>query len=117
MTGGTSRWHAGSGQRGREFEAEVFRWDDSGPSWYFARVPLDVADELRLEARGGFGSVRVTATIGDSSWMTSVFPEKSAGGFLLPVKRTVRAAEGIDDGDIVAIRLDVGSPSNSQKSS
>ena len=90
------------------FESEVFSWDGDQPgSWRFARVPIDVGDELRMSERKGFGSVKVRATIGGTSWETSVFPEKATDSFVLPVKKSVRQAEGIDDGDVVAIRLRV----------
>lgn len=90
------------------FEAEVFSWDGDQPgSWRFARVPLDVADDLRMRQAGGFGSIRVSATIGGSTWATSVFPEKPAGSFLLPVKKAVRETEGIDDGARVTVGLDL----------
>ena len=71
------------------------------------RVPLEVADEIREVAlqRRGFGSVRVTATIGGTSWSTSVFPEQATKGFLLPVKKSVRDAEALDDGAVVAVEL------------
>jgi hypothetical protein len=88
------------------FESEIFSWDGDQPgSWRFARVPVDVADELRMGERQGFGSVKVRATIGETTWETSVFPEKATDTFVLPVKKSVRQAEGIDDGDAVAIRL------------
>lgn len=89
------------------FEAEVFPWQDAaspGGSWRFARLPGDVADELRYSAAsGGWGSIRVTVSIGETTWQTSVFPEKASGSYLLPVKRAVRDAEGIDDGDVVTV--------------
>ena len=92
------------------FESEVFSWDGDQPgSWRFARVPVDVGDELRMGERRGFGSLKVRATIGQTSWETSVFPEKATDSFLLPVKKSVRQAEGIDDGDVVAIRLELTS--------
>ena len=88
------------------FEAEVFAWAGDQPgSWRFAQVPGAVAEELRMGERRGFGSVKVHATIGRTTWPTSVFPEKATDSFVLPVKRSVRAAEGIDDGDVVAITL------------
>jgi hypothetical protein len=90
------------------FEAEVFAWDEGpGPSWRFARLPVDVAEDIRAgepPARG-WGSVKVAATIGATTWSTSVFPEKATASFLLPVKATVRTAERIDDSDVVQIRL------------
>ena len=92
-----------------EFDAEVFAWQDGpGPSWRFARLPIDVADEIRAGAppAAGWGSVKVTVTIGSTTWSTSVFPEKTGGSFVLPVKAGVRKAEGIDDGDVVMFRLE-----------
>jgi hypothetical protein len=90
------------------FATRVFPWDEGpGPSWRFARLPIDVADEMRSvggPARG-FGSFRVQATVGDTSWRTSVFPETSTGSFLLPVKQAVRKAESIADGDVVNLSL------------
>jgi hypothetical protein len=92
------------------FDAEVFRWDAEGPSWRFARVPGEVADDVREQAFArGFGSVRVDVTIGNTSWTTSLFPEQATGSFLLPVKAAVRKDEGIDDGDVVTVRLKLGS--------
>jgi hypothetical protein len=92
------------------FEAEVFAWEDPaspGGSWRFARLPVDVADELRdRAASSGWGSIRVTVSIGETTWQTSVFPDKATGSFLLPVKRAVRDAEGIDDGDVVTVNLE-----------
>ncbi len=61
----------------------------------------------RLEGgqRRGWGSIRVTATIGETSWQTSMFPSKESGGYLLPVKAAVRKAEGLTAGDEIAVRL------------
>ena len=61
----------------------------------------------RLEgAAKGFGSLKVTARIGDSTFKTSVFPSKDLG-WLLPVKAAVRKAEGVGEGDVVAVVLEV----------
>lgn len=49
----------------------------------------------------GFGSVRVEATVGGTTWRTSVFPDSRGGSYVLPVKRAVREAEDLDDGDQV----------------
>ena len=93
------------------FNADVFAWDEDGPSWRFLRLPVEVADEVRDTAGepAGFGSVRVHVRIGQTVWATSVFPEKATGSYLLPVKRSVREREGIDDGDSVTVRLETAS--------
>jgi hypothetical protein len=55
----------------------------------------------------GWGSVPVVATIGGTTWKTSIFPDKKAGSFVLPLKAEVRKAEGIEEGQAVELRLDV----------
>lgn len=84
------------------FTAELWRWDaQAAASWFFVTLPADLAVDLRMEAGPprGFGSVRVEATIGGSTWRTSVFPESGGGSFVLPVKKAVRVAEGVGAGD------------------
>lgn len=90
------------------FRAELWRWPNG--NWYFVTLPFDVSDEIddtASAARVGFGSVRVEVTIGSTTWNTSVFPDTKAEAFVLPVKRAVRTAEGIDDGDTVDVALRV----------
>jgi Domain of unknown function (DUF1905) len=77
-------------------------------AWYFLTIAGDVAGGIRAATRGrtgGFGSVRVTARIGDTSWQTSLFPSKELGGYLLPLKADVRRREGIDEGSVVTAVL------------
>lgn len=58
-------------------------------------------------SRRGWGSVRVEATIGTTTWTTSVFPDAKTGSFLLPIKKEVRNAEGIGEGDRVRFTLTI----------
>ena len=61
----------------------------------------------RLEGMSrGFGSLKVTVVIGASTFKTSVFPSKELG-WLLPVKASVRKAEGLAEGDAVELALEV----------
>lgn len=87
------------------FSAEL--WLHDGGSWHFVTMPMDLTDDVKARVgRGrGFGSVRVRATIGAMTWTTSVFP--ATEGYVLPVKRAVRDAEHLDDGDVVDVTLDV----------
>lgn len=94
--------------RTHAFRSEIVRWDpQQSSSWHFVALPADVSDELRLEAGEprGFGSVRVEVGIGGSTWATSVFPSAELGVFVLPVKKAVRSAEDLHDGDQVDVRL------------
>ena len=87
----------------------LWLWSGGQASWHFLTVPEDQAVEIRahsLLARGGFGSVRVEAAIGEVRWRTSVFPQKS-GGYILPVKASVRRDAGIAAGDEVSFELEI----------
>ena len=84
-------------------------WNGESASWHFIDLPAANADDIRAHSlmdRRGFGSVRVVATIGDVTWRTSVFPQKS-GGYLLPVKADVRRRAGIVAGDEVTVTLEL----------
>jgi hypothetical protein len=87
----------------------LWLWSGDSASWHFLTVPEDQAHEIRAESlarRGGFGSVRVEACIGDVTWQTSVFPQKS-GGYILPVKADVRRDAGIAAGDVISFELEL----------
>jgi hypothetical protein len=75
-------------------------------AWHFVTVPEEQAEVIGVESgpRVGFGSVKVEVTIGASTWSTSVFPD-TRRTYVLPLKRSVRDAEGILEGDVVDVRL------------
>lgn len=90
-----------------EFTAPLWRWQ--GGNWHFITLPGDAAAEIRFDAaglRGGFGSIRVEVVVGDSCWRTSLFPDKKSGSFLLPIKKAIRRAEGLEVDAPVAVRLE-----------
>jgi hypothetical protein len=66
----------------------------------------ELGRRLELGKRRGFGSVKVTVTLGDSTWQTSLFPNKD-GSWFLPVKKPVRLAEELDYGAEVAVELEL----------
>ena len=94
----------------------LWRWTTpSAPAaWHFITIDGAAGEALsgtaimrRLEGNArGFGSLKVVATIGGSTFKTSVFPSKSEG-WLLPVKASVRKAEGLGEGDVVVVSLEV----------
>jgi uncharacterized protein DUF1905 len=92
-----------------EFSAELWIWKArQEDGWTFLSVPDEVSEEIRAYAASrpptGFGSVRVSVTIEDSTWQTSVFPGDS-GRYALPIKKAVRRAQGIEAGDVATVRL------------
>ncbi len=88
----------------------LVRWSGDKATWYFIVLTGDVVGEIHYAAMGrtrGFGSVKVRATIGATTWQTSIFPDKRSGGFVLPVKAAVRSAETMHEGDIIAVTLQI----------
>jgi hypothetical protein len=89
-----------------ELAATVWQWE--GGNWFFLTVPEDVSDEIAeaTEGRsGGFGSVRVEVTCGATTWLTSLFPSRTAQAYVLPIKKAVRTAEHLEEGDRTQVRL------------
>ena len=96
------------------FTAPLWRWtarkeSSDGGSWCFVTLPPDVVDEVRQRSGEprGFGSVRVRVEAAGTTWDTSVFPDATSDGFVLPVKRAVRVAAGVDVGDELTVTLAV----------
>lgn len=76
-------------------------------SWYFLTIDGEIAQAIRSHATNAaaWGSVYVEATLGSTTWRTSLFPSKQAGGWLLPLKAAVRKAERVDEGSTIAVVL------------
>jgi len=100
-----------SGVTTYDFAAPLWRWDakDEATSgaWFFVSLPFDVSDDIEATAEPGkgFGSVRVEVTVGSSTWRTSVFPSGGRKTYVLPVKKAVRVAEGLEEGTEAKVRL------------
>ncbi len=82
-------------------------WRHSGEQgWHFLTVSGAAADDIRARgAKGGFGSVRVRVELGESRWATSVFPEAGGATYVLPLRAEIRRREGLEDGDVITVRL------------
>lgn len=93
-----------------DFDARLWVWDARRTeTWTFVSVPLESSAEIREFASGiprGFGSVRVEATIGGTTWRTSIFPGGD-GRYALPVKKAVRAAESLAVGEPARVRITI----------
>ncbi|RXZ48619.1 DUF1905 domain-containing protein [Agromyces fucosus] len=90
------------------FAGEIWFWRGPAP-WHFVTVPDDESDAIETVASlitYGWGMVPVTVRIGGSEWTTSLWPKD--GGYIVPIKAWVRAAEQLDVGDAVEVRLTVG---------
>jgi hypothetical protein len=97
---------------GTQFTADLWAHRDEPGSWHFVTLPLEVAEEIRDEAgpRPGFGSIRVSVTVGATTWQTSLFPEGEGGSMVLPMKKAVRIAEGLVAGDPCVLTVEIVDP-------
>ena len=94
-----------------DFESELWVWaarrDDS---WTFVSLPAEASEEIRELTGGqrrGFGAVRVRASIGGTTWKTSIFPDSARGAYVLPIKRDVRGAESLAAGDVASVAVEL----------
>lgn len=87
------------------FEGVVFEWRGPAP-FYFVRVPevdvpaiRDVASMISY----GWGVIPATVTIGSTCVTTSLFPKD--GGYLVPIKNSIRLPERLASGDVIDVEL------------
>ena len=90
-----------------EFTGPVYLWEARTEAWYFTSLPEDISEMIAEIPRPtrGFGAVRVDARIGLTRFRTSIFPDAKKAAYVLPLKRSVRDAEGIADGDEITVEL------------
>jgi hypothetical protein len=91
------------------FDGELARTETSAGAWHFVLLPLELSEEIHDLTAGftrGFRSLRVDVRLGGSQWRTSIFPSRE-GPYLLPVKKAVRDAEGVEEGDEVEVALEL----------
>jgi hypothetical protein len=91
-----------------EFTGNIWYWRGPAP-FYFVTIPE--LESLDIKAISGFvtygwGVIPVSVRIGSTEWKTSLFPKGDR--YLVPIRANVRAAEHLELGDEVTIRLKVG---------
>lgn len=78
--------------------------------WHFVTLPKKQSAEIKARfglMKRGWGSLSIVITIGKTSWKTSIFPDKKAGAYLLPLKAEVRRKENITAGDTITFSVEV----------
>jgi hypothetical protein len=90
-----------------EFNGKIWCWRGPAP-WFFVTVPAKQSRELKAIlgfVTYGWGMIPANVRIGKTEWKTSLFPKD--GRYIVPIKASVRKAEGIEEGDRVTVRLEV----------
>jgi hypothetical protein len=91
-----------------EFTSPLWEWS-ARAEWYFVTLPEEASADIAEVPRAprGFGAVKVRVRVGASRWSTSIFPDSQQGAYVLPVKKSVRTAEGLTEGEPVSVELEV----------
>jgi hypothetical protein len=83
---------------------------DSFGGWHFVNVPKEISQEIKevfgSVKKRGWGSIPVRATVGNSTWNTSIFPSRE-GAYLLALKKEIRQNETIAENDIISVVLEI----------
>jgi hypothetical protein len=97
--------------KGTRFACTSAVWRYPGMAgWHFLTVPKGTSAIIKERfgaKRRGWGSIPVMVTIGKTRWKTSIFPDRRAGAYLLPLKAEVRKRERIRDGQTVRFTFDI----------
>lgn len=87
----------------------LWRYPSEKAAWYFLSVDKNISDKIKKDfshLRKGFGSLPASVTTGDSTWKTSIFPQKD-GPYILPVKAKVRKDKGFGEGDEIVFSVSI----------
>lgn len=92
------------------FKATVWAQESTG-AWHFVTLPASLSKRIRTLTTGlrkPFGSFRVSAKTGRTTWETSLFADTRRDAFVLPVKAGVRRKEKIRLGDTIEVSITFG---------
>ena len=99
-------------------ESARLRYRFSGAVWvtgervrlWFVSLPKEMSEEI-LDVVGvslnPWGTVPVTATVGDVTWESSMFPRKDRGCYDLPLNAKVRQRLVPEEGQVLDITIDI----------
>ena len=90
-----------------EFTGEIWHWRGPSP-YHFVTIPDERSADIQPLASDityGWGMIPVQVSLGRAAWKTSLFPKD--GRYVLPVRDSVRHAEGLELGDTVTVQLTI----------
>lgn len=89
--------------------AKVWLYPGAG-GWHFVTLPAKDSAAIKRAfgvAQRGWGSLPVIATVGKTSWKTSIFPDKKIGAYVLPLKADVRKKENIQFDRVISFSVQI----------
>jgi hypothetical protein len=73
--------------------------------WHFVTLDKELSSEIKKKYPKGF--VKVEATLGKTSWQTSLFPHAQSKSYLICIKNAIRKKEGVFEGDKVSLSVKI----------
>jgi hypothetical protein len=92
-----------------QFEGVVRLWP-ANEKFFLLPLPKEISSEIFEISDGltnGWGSLKVTAQIGEVVWRTSIFPDSKSGVFELPLKAEVRKKNGLVVGSVALCEIEL----------
>ncbi|MBN8543850.1 MAG: DUF1905 domain-containing protein [Alphaproteobacteria bacterium] len=94
-----------------DFRTKVWVHASEKGTWYLVTLPKKQASLIKTNTpktnKRGWGSIPVVASIGKTTWGTSIFPSKKDESYVMLLKADVREKEGIKKGSMVHITLTI----------
>ena len=90
-----------------DFTGTIIFWKGPAP-FFFIAVPAEQSQDIKAVSSMvtyGWGVIPVLVRIGKTEFTTSLFPKD--GLYLVPIKVSVRKAEGLEKGDQVQVHLEI----------
>lgn len=90
-----------------EFSGKIWFWRGPAP-FYFVTIPEEYSHAIQAISNivtYGWGVIPVRVRIGKTEFTTSLFPKN--GLYLVPLKNSVRKAEGLELDDEVSLRVEI----------
>ncbi|MEM1050763.1 MAG: DUF1905 domain-containing protein [Pseudomonadota bacterium] len=90
------------------------RWQGEKATYHLVSFAGDAAEaltgyafiqKLEMGRSRGFGSLKVMAQIGETSWKTSVFPQGKQSEWILLVSKKVMKVENLAPGDQIPVTV------------
>ncbi|WP_127716754.1 DUF1905 domain-containing protein [Halobacteriovorax sp. HLS] len=85
-------------------------WKDKGKgAWHFITVSKKLSREIRnvhKDSEEGWGRLKTKATIGNTTWKTSIWFDTKADAYLFPVNALTRKKEALVEGSTVEVCLE-----------
>lgn len=92
-----------------EFSAKLWQHTATG-GWHFLSLPEEISLEIRNLLRTseeGWGRLKVTAKIGNTTWETAIWFDTKKNTYLLPIKAALRSKEKLAAGDEIQAIISV----------